>query len=75
MSETRKIVNIKGEFLYIFWTTWGVSMKFSAKMWLMIVLKVTEKQGFTLFLEDIFLEKPQGGSNWPSLIKVKIGIK
>ena len=26
----------------------------------MIVLKVTKKQGFTLSLEDIFLEKRQG---------------
>ena len=27
----------------------------------MIILKVTKKQGFTLSLEDTFLEKPQGG--------------
>ena len=33
----------------------------------MITLKVTRNQGFTLFLEDTFLEKPQRrvGSNWP----------
>ena len=35
-------------------------MKFSGKMWLMITLKVTKKQGFILSLEDTFLEKPQG---------------
>ena len=29
-------------------------------MRLMIILKVTKKQGFTLSLEDAFLEKPQG---------------
>ena len=27
----------------------------------MIILKVTENQGFTLSLEDTFFEKPQGG--------------
>ena len=27
----------------------------------MIILKVTKNQGFTLPLEDIFFEKPQGG--------------
>ena len=26
----------------------------------MIILKVTKNQGFTLFLEDTFFEKPQG---------------
>ena len=56
-----KIVNIDGENLHIFWTTLGISMKFSGKMWLMTMLKVRKKQGFTLSLEDTFLEKPQGG--------------
>ena len=36
-------------------------MKFSGKMWLMIILKVTQNQGFTLSLEDTFFEKPLGG--------------
>ena len=37
-------------------------MKFSGKMCLKIIIKVTENQGFTLSLEDtFFLEKPQGG--------------
>ena len=35
-------------------------MKFSEKMWLMIILKFTKNQGFTLSLEDKFFEKPQG---------------
>ena len=55
-----KIANIDRESLHIFWTTWGISMKFSEKMWLMTILKVTKNQGFTLFLENTFLEKPQG---------------
>ena len=33
-------------------------MKFSGKMFLMIILKVTKNQGFTLPLEDTFFEKP-----------------
>ena len=36
-------------------------MKFSKKICLMIILKVTKNQGFTLSLEDTFFEKPQGG--------------
>ena len=35
-------------------------MKFSGKIWLLIILKVTKKQGFNLSLEDTFFEKPQG---------------
>ena len=55
-----KIANIDKEILHIFWTTWGCSMKFSGKMWLMIMLKITKNQGFTLSLEDTVFEKPQG---------------
>ena len=36
-------------------------MKFGGKMSLMIILKVTKKQGFTLSLGNTFFEKPQGG--------------
>ena len=39
--------------------TWGTSMKFSEKMWIMIILKVAKYQGFTLSLEDI--QKTTGG--------------
>ena len=38
-------------------------MKFSGKMCLKITLKVTKKQGFTLSLENAFLEKKQGVSS------------
>ena len=60
-----KIANIDRESLHIFWTIWRISMKFSEKMWLMIVLKVTQNQGLTLSLEDVFGETTdEGGSNW-----------
>ena len=36
-------------------------MKFSGKMWLMIILKITKKQSYTLSLENTFLEKLQEG--------------
>ena len=32
--------SIDGENLHIFWTTWVISMKFSGKMSLMIILEV-----------------------------------
>ena len=56
-----KIANIDRESLHIFWTTWEISMKFSGKVCLVIILKVTKNQGFTLSLWDTFFEKPQGG--------------
>ena len=52
-----EIANIDREILHIFWRTSGILMKFSRKMWLLIILKVTKKQGFTLSLEDKFFEK------------------
>ena len=55
-----KIADIDSEFLHNVWTAWGISIKFSGKMWLMIILKVTKKQGFTLPLEDTFFEVSQG---------------
>ena len=54
-----KIVKTDREDLDIFWKTWGISMKFLGKMWLMVILKVTKIQGFTYPLEDTFLEKPE----------------
>ena len=54
-----KIAFIAREILHVFWTSWGISMKFSGKMWLMIILKVTKNKGITLSLEDTFFEKPQ----------------
>ena len=55
-KKLMKIVNTDGENLDFFWTTREISMKFSGKMWLMIMLKVTKNQGFTLSLEDTILE-------------------
>ena len=66
-KKFEKSMKIVTEEIYIiFWTTWGISMKFLRKMWLMIY-KVTKTQCFTPYLEDAFLEKSQGGSNWPQL--------
>ena len=52
--------NIGRENFHICWKTWRISMKFSEKISLMIILKVTENRNFILSLEDIFLEKLQG---------------
>ena len=59
-----KIVNIEEENLHIFWTTWVT--KFSGKMLLIIILKVTKNWGFTLFLQNAFLENLQGDQIDPS---------
>ena len=47
-------------------------MKYSGKIGLMIILKVTKNQGFTLSLEDAFLEKLKGGQAdpLPQLLRV-----
>ena len=54
------IANIVNESLHIFWTTCGISMEFSGKMWLMIILKVTKNQEFTISLADTFSRKTTG---------------
>ena len=41
--------------LHIFRTPWGTSTKFSGKVCLMIILKVTKNQDFTPFLENTVL--------------------
>ena len=41
--KSMKIANIDKESLHIFWMNWGFSLKFSGKMWLIIILKVTKK--------------------------------
>ena len=52
-------------------------MKFSEKMWLKIISKVTKYQDFTLSLEDTFFGKQQGmggggrGGSQISLFRVK----
>ena len=33
-EKLMKIVNTEEENFHIFWTSWGISMKLSAKMWL-----------------------------------------
>ena len=51
-------------------------MKFSGKMRLTIILKVTKNQGFSLTLEDTLFEKPQGGqTDPPSRVRVKTCVK
>ena len=54
LRKSLKIVNIVGENLCIFWTTWWVSMTFPRKMWLIILLKVTKKQDFPSFSNTHF---------------------
>ena len=66
-GKLMKIANIDREILHNFWTTWGISMKFSGKMYLMIILKVTKNQSFTLSLEDTFFEKQKG-------VKLTLGV-
>ena len=56
-----KINKIDGKNLHIFWTTRGIHMKFSEKMWLTRILQATKTQRFALSVEDAFLEKPQWG--------------
>ena len=41
--------------------TRAISVKLSAEMWLMIILKVTKNKGFTLSVKGAFSEKPQWG--------------
>ena len=49
-----KITNI----VYISWKTWEHSIKSSGKIFLKIILKIIKNEGFTIFLEDTFFEKP-----------------
>ena len=41
-EKIMKVVNTDRENVHIFWTIWGLSIKFSGKMWIMIILKVTK---------------------------------
>ena len=45
-------------------------MKFSGKMSLMVILKVTKKQGFSLSLGDTIFEKPQAKLNFPAYLRL-----
>ena len=60
-KQMMKIVDIDKENLSIFKTTWEIPMKFSEKVYLMIILKVAENQGFSHSLENKVLVKPKGG--------------
>ena len=62
------IVNIEEETLHVFWTTWGIQMKRSGKMWLMIILKFTKNHSFTISQENTFFKKQQGGSNGENIV-------
>ena len=64
-EKLMKIVNIDEENLHVFWMIWENSKKFSGKMWLMLILKVTKKQRFTSSLE-ISLYKPHWGHIFPA---------
>ena len=64
-----KIVNIDidGENVQIFWTTWEISMIFSGKMWLMVILKVKKNGASSSLSRRYVLGKTTGvggGSNW-----------
>ena len=50
-----KTVNIDKENLYTFRTTWGTSMQFSGKMWVIIILEILKNQSFTLSLGNTVL--------------------
>ena len=48
-------------------------MKFSGKMYLMIILTVSKNQGFTLSLEDTFFKKPQRSQiDPPAVLRLRL---
>ena len=63
MKNLTKIVNIDKESLYICRATWEISKKYPGEMCLMIILKVTKRQGFTFCLKNTVYKKPQKRSN------------
>ena len=60
-EKLMKIVNIEEKNLQIYWTSSGISMKFSGKLSLVIILKITKNQDSTLSLKHTFLGKPHEG--------------
>ena len=58
--------------LHIFWTAWGISMKFPGNISLMIILKVTKKHGFPFSLENTFIKKVTGGDqiDFPDFLRL-----
>ena len=63
LMKIANIDRVDRESLHIFSTTTEISMKFSNKMWLVMISKVKKIQGFTIPLEDAFLENSQMGIN------------
>ena len=60
--KTDETVNTERENLHNFWTAWGISMKFSGKIRLMIILKVEKETGLhPLYTKFIFRETTWGG--------------
>ena len=71
-EKLMKIVNIEGENLHIFRTTWGSSMKFSGKMRFIIILKVRNSSVSPSLHKTRFWKNSHRGSNWsPNLSRVK----
>ena len=67
-QKLMKISNTGREIFRNFWTTWEILMKFSGKMCLMVISKVTKNQGFTLSLDlwkIYFSKNHRGESNYP----------
>ena len=60
IEKAIKIVNIEGKNYEVFKTICRNAMKFSGKMCLMIILKVTKNQGFSFSLGSTFLENCWG---------------
>ena len=65
-----KIANIGREILHIFLATWGTSIKFSGKMWIMMNLKVKKKTGFHPLFWRYTFQKTTGG--WVKLIPPEV---
>ena len=56
-----KLANIDREIFHIFWTTWGISMKFLGKMWLMSILKVTKTRASPSLWKIYILKNHRSG--------------
>ena len=69
VKKSKKLLKIAEnrdrESLHIFWMTWEIPIEFSGKMWLMIILKVTENQCF-IFSKMHFWKNHKGGQSEPS---------
>ena len=66
-----KVGNIEEYNHHIFWITFQET-EFSEKMWFMIILKVTKKQGFTLCQKNSFFRKKQRVGQIDHIINEKL---